>query len=201
MEALWPSKQPVSSFHPHLPVWNREDLRPTFCHWLRLWQSTVPKLNLVLFISQRLSAKCGGFSSLLTSFHRYDRFPDASFWPSFTHTSRCPHSFPISDNSHTKSLSHEQDQNQYTDMHTQRLSEMKALSNYHAVITSISVYSNKSKHSNLPYLFLFFLSIFFQLCILHNTNGNQFPIMQKTLGGSLFYFQTIQRRNTAWIKM
>lgn len=67
---------------------------------LRLWQSTVPKLNTVLFISLRLPAKCAVSISLLTSFHHYDRFSDAPISPSFTvkpftdpHTSICARSF------------------------------------------------------------------------------------------------------------
>lgn len=133
IEHIWASG-PVSSILPHLhPVWTRRrvDLHPTFCHWLRLWQSAIPKLNTVLLISQRLPAKCAASISLLTSFHRYDRFSDASFAPSFivkpftdSHTSICTRSFPTSDTSHTKSLSNKQEQHRHTHPYA-RTVEMK----------------------------------------------------------------------------
>lgn len=57
----------------------RVDSSPAFCHGLRLWRRTDPKLNTVLFISQRPSAKCAASSSLLTSSRRHDWFSEAFF--------------------------------------------------------------------------------------------------------------------------
>lgn len=88
-------------------------------------QSAIPKLNTVLLVSQRFTAECAASPSLLTSFHRYDKFPDASFLLSFTmkpftdsHASICTPSSPTSDYSYTKSLSNKQDQNRQTCTHS-----------------------------------------------------------------------------------
>lgn len=147
IEHIWASG-PVSSILPHLhPVWTRRrvDLHPTFCHWLRLWQSAIPKLNTVLLISQRLPAKCAASISLLTSFHRYDRFSDASFAPSFivkpftdSHTSICTRSFPHQ-TLHTQN--HFQTNKSSTGTHIHMQGLLKWNWNESAITVSISIYS------------------------------------------------------------
>lgn len=145
----------------------------------------------MLFIYQRLPAKSAVSSSLFTSFHQYDRFPYASFSQSLTtvqpftkkHTSTCL-------------LSAKPKQFIY-EIHLQKQVQSQ-LFLYVERKTVITAYTVQNGFVFTLLLISFLFTIVYSLVKFqwHNTNANQFSIIQKKrFRGSPFHFGTKLTKN------
>lgn len=121
-------------------MWTQSSRSPSsFLSLSLLWKNTIPKLNSVLLVSHRLSAKCAASISLLTSFHCYDWFSAVSYPQTFplNHLpiNALPYAHPYSYRKSVKRGRTRTHTHTRTETHTEKWNEteMKALLQYQSL--------------------------------------------------------------------